>query len=158
AALDQVSNRANLLARFADLNIPADRLSLLGRADHLSFLRTYDQIDVALDAFPYNGGTTTVEALWQGVPVLTMDGDRWAARTSRSILTAAGLADWVAADLPSFIAKAAKLANAELAPMRAAQRARIAASPACDVASLCRELEELYVRETERKRILDSAH
>jgi predicted O-linked N-acetylglucosamine transferase (SPINDLY family) len=101
AALDHVSNRADLLARFAGLNIAAERLSLLGRADHMSFLRTYDQIDVALDAFPYNGGTTTVEALWQGVPVLTIDGDRWAARTSRSILTAAGLADWVAADLPS---------------------------------------------------------
>jgi predicted O-linked N-acetylglucosamine transferase (SPINDLY family) len=158
AALDHVSNRADLLARFAGLNIAAERLSLLGRADHMSFLRTYDQIDVALDAFPYNGGTTTVEALWQGVPVLTIDGDRWAARTSRSILTAAGLADWVAADLPSFVAKAAKLANAELAPMRAAQRGRIAASPACDVASLCRELEELYLRETEQKRILDSAY
>lgn len=158
AALDHVSNRADLLARFAALNIAANRLSLLGRADHMSFLRTYDQIDVALDVFPYNGGTTTVEALWQGVPVLTIDGERWAARTSRSILTAAGLADWVAADVPDFVAKAAKLANADLAPVRAAQRGRIAASPVCDVASLCRELEELYLRETEQKRILDSAH
>jgi protein O-GlcNAc transferase len=158
AAFDHVSNRANLLARFADLNIAADKLTLLGGADHMSFLRTYDQIDVALDAFPYNGGTTTVEALWQGVPVLTIDGDRWAARTSRSILTAAGLADWVAADLPGFVAKATEMATAKLAPMRAVQRSRIAASPACDVTSLCRELEELYLRETEQKRILDSSY
>jgi protein O-GlcNAc transferase len=152
AALDHVSNRANLLARFAGLSIAADRLTLLGGADHMSFLRTYDSIDVALDAFPYNGGTTTVEALWQGVPVLTIEGDRWVARTSRSILTAAGLSDWVAADLADFVAKANKLANAKLAPMRAVQRSRIAASPACDVTSLCRELEELYLRETERER------
>jgi protein O-GlcNAc transferase len=152
AALDHESNRADLLARFADLKIPAQRLTLLGSAEHLEFLRTYDQIDVALDAFPYNGGTTTAEALWQGVPVLTTNGDRWAGRTSRSILTAAGLSEWVAPDLPSLVRMAGALASAELAPARATQRARIAASPACDVVSLCRELEVLYWSETHRIR------
>lgn len=147
AALDQNSNRVDLLARFADLNIRADRLTLLGSAEHTEFLRTYEQIDIALDAFPYNGGTTTVEALWQGVPLLTTNGDRWAARTSRSILAAAGLSEWVAPDLPRFVEAAINLAHAELAPARSTQRARIAASPACDVVSLCRELERLYVSE-----------
>ena len=151
AALDHASNRADLLARFADLGIGPDRLSLLGRAEHLEFLRTYDQIDLALDAFPYNGGTTTAEALWQGVPVLTINGERWAGRTSRSILAAAGLADWVAADEPSFVAMAAALTQADLAPMRATQRRRIRESPACDVTALCRELEDLYMREAMRQ-------
>ena len=152
AALDHESNRADLLARFADRQIAAQRLTLLGSAEHLEFLRTYDQIDIALDAFPYNGGTTTAEALWQGVPVLTINGDRWAGRTSRSILAAAGLSEWVAPDLPSLVRMAVALAGAELAPARATQRARIAAGPACDVVSLCRELELLYWSEIHRIR------
>jgi predicted O-linked N-acetylglucosamine transferase (SPINDLY family) len=152
AALDQESNRADLLARFAELDIPAGRLTLKGSAEHTEFLRTYGQIDIALDAFPYNGGTTTVEALWQGVPLLTTNGDRWAGRTSRSILAAAGLSEWVAPDLAGFVDTAVKLAHADLAPARATQRERIAVSPACDVVSLCRELERLYVSETDRIR------
>jgi len=145
AALDQSSNRADLLSRFADLSIPAERLTLLGAAEHTEFLRTYDKIDIALDAFPYNGGTTTAEALWQGVPVLTMNGDRWAGRTSRSILNAAGLAEWVAADLPGFVGLGVRLAHTDLASARAGQRKRLAASPACDSAALCRELERVYL-------------
>ena len=152
AALDHESNRADLLARFAERQIPAQRLTLLGSAEHLEFLRTYDQIDIALDAFPYNGGTTTAEALWQGVPLLTINGDRWAGRTSRSLLAAAGLAEWVAPDVPSLVRIAVALAGAELAPLRATQRARIAASPACDVVALCRELELLYSSQTHRIR------
>ena len=152
AALDRESNRRDLLARFADLGIPMQRLTLLGAAEHFEFLRTYDQIDIALDAFPYNGGTTTAEALWQGVPLLTTQGDRWAGRTSRSLLAAAGLSEWVAPDLPSLVSTAAALAHTELAAVRAQQRARIAASPVCDQASLCRELELLYTSELQRIR------
>ena len=88
AALSDASNQAHLRSRFT--GIDADRITLLGRAPHEVFLATYDGIDVALDTFPYSGGTTTTEALWQGVPVLTLDGDRWAARTSASLLRAAG--------------------------------------------------------------------
>jgi predicted O-linked N-acetylglucosamine transferase (SPINDLY family) len=150
AALDHECNRAELLARFAERGILAQRLSLLGSAEHGEFLRTYDQIDIALDAFPYNGGTTTVEALWQGVPVLTTNGSRWSGRTSRTILNAAGLAAWVAPDMPSLVDLAATLARSELAPGRAAQRARLASSPACDVVALCRELECLYLAEYQR--------
>jgi predicted O-linked N-acetylglucosamine transferase (SPINDLY family) len=152
AALDRDCNRRELLARFAEREIPAQRLCLLGSAEHTEFLRTYDQIDIALDAFPYNGGTTTVEALWQGVPVLTTNGDRWAGRTSRSLLTAAGLGEWVAPDLPGLVDRAVRLARTDLAAQRAAQRAKIAASAACDVVGLCRELEDLYVSEHERRR------
>jgi predicted O-linked N-acetylglucosamine transferase (SPINDLY family) len=148
-ALDHASNRDALRARFAMHGIGADRLTLLGGAAHDAFLRSYDAVDIALDSFPYNGGTTTVEALWQGVPVLTTIGDRWAGRTSRSILMAAGLGEFVAADESALIALAAHLAAdpAALAERRARQRQALAASPAADPARLCRELEAIYREE-----------
>ncbi len=149
--LDEASNREALLARFARHGITADRLILEGTAEHLAFLRTYDRVDIALDTFPYNGGTTTAEALWQGVPVLTCNGDRWAGRTSRSLLLAAGLGEFVAADQARFEAMAIALAAApdtpaRLASLRAGMRRHLQASSACDVATLCRSLEALYLR------------
>jgi protein O-GlcNAc transferase len=119
-------------------------------AEHFEFLRTYDRVDVALDTFPYNGGTTTAEALWQGVPVLTYNGDRWAGRTSRSLLLAGGLGEFVAVDQPGFEAAAIALANApdtprRLAVLRAGMRDRLRTSAACDVTKLCRSLETLYL-------------
>lgn len=145
-ALDRDCNRAELAARFAARGIEAERLTLEGGAEHDAFLRTYDRIDIVLDAFPYNGGTTTVEAIWQGAPLLSFNGDRWASRTSRSILLAAGLGEFAAADEAGFVALAIRmgLAPGALAGPRATQRARIAATPAFDGAHLCRELEEIY--------------
>ena len=145
-ALDRTSNRDDLLARFEAEGVGAGRIALEGSGTHEDFLATYSRIDLALDSFPYNGGTTTAEALWQGVPVLTMMGDRWAGRTSGSILMAAGLGEYIAADLPGFVELAARLARdpRTLAARRAGQRAALAASPACDPAALCRELEAIY--------------
>jgi predicted O-linked N-acetylglucosamine transferase (SPINDLY family) len=120
-----------------------------GGGDHFDFLRTYDRIDIALDAFPYNGGTSTAEALWQGVPLLTFNGDRWASRTSRSILMAAGLDDWVAGDRPGFEATAIRLGLAPdgLAAIRSGLRAKVATSAACDTVALCRALEAICLDE-----------
>ena len=147
--LDEPSNRNHLRARFANLGVAAERIDLEGGAAHVDFLRSYDRIDIALDTFPYNGGTTTTEALWQGVPVLTYAGDRWVARTSASLLRAAGLDAWVARDEEDLLANASALARdpatpARLAALRAGMRARLAASAACDTAGLCRELEQIY--------------
>lgn len=149
SSFGDASNRAAIAARFALHGIAAERLAMDTPAPHLEFLATYDRIDIALDAFPYNGGTTTTEALWQGVPVLAFDGDRWAARTSRSLLLAAGLGDWVARDAEDYVARAIAIGcdaatPARLAALRAGMRDRLAASPACDVAGLCRALEAIY--------------
>ena len=148
-ALGEASNRVALTARFVRHGVSADRLLLFGGAEHFDFLRGYEDIDVALDTFPYNGGTTTTEALWQGVPVLTFNGDRWASRTSRSLLLAAGLPGWVAATERQYVEQAVALAQQEstpamLAQMRHGMRTRLRASAACDSATLCRALEELY--------------
>ena len=147
--LAEPSNRDHLRARLVARGVAGERVDLEGGAAHVDFLRSYDRIDIALDTFPYNGGTTTTEALWQGVPVLTYVGDRWVARTSASLLRAAGLDDWVARDEADLVAKASALARdpaapARLAALRAGMRARLAASAACDTAGLCQALEQIY--------------
>src|SRR5262249_28159630 len=149
ATLADPSSRAHLLARFANRGIEPERLCLEGGANHFEFLQSYDRVDIALDTFPYNGGTTTTEALWQGVPVLTYAGDRWAARTSASLLHAAGLDAWIARDEDDLVAKAAALAHDPATPiflanLRAGMRAHLSASAACDTAGLCPELEHVY--------------
>ena len=149
STLAEPSNRDHLRARLADRGVARERVDLEGGAAHFDFLQSYDRIDIALDTFPYNGGTTTTEALWQGVPVLTYVGDRWVARTSASLLRAAGLDDWVARDEDDLLAKASALARdrttpARLAALRAGTRARLAASAACDTVGLCRALEQIY--------------
>ena len=123
--------------------MPPDRLALAAGAEHFEFLRGYDQVDMALDTFPYNGGTTTAEALWQGVPVLTFNGDRWARRTRVSLLRAAGLDEWVAADVAGFDKRRVALRSLANTPGRcmaalpARMRERLGASAAWDVARHC---------------------
>jgi protein O-GlcNAc transferase len=147
--LDRASNRANVMARFRANGIDATRVTLEGGGPHDAFLRTYDRIDIALDTFPYSGATTTAEAIWQGVPVLTFNGDRWAARTSRSILFAAGEHEWVTSDQDGFEALAISMGRSpeSLIPIRAGLRAKVASSPACDTKGLCRALEAIYQEE-----------
>jgi protein O-GlcNAc transferase len=148
-ALGNASNRVSLYERFRQKGVQPERLLLEGPAEHYRFLEAYAKVDVALDTFPYNGGTTTTEALWAGVPVLSFNGDRWVGRTSRTLLLAAGLKDWCLADLNSYLDKAVALASSpdtpgELTTLRKTMRARLRASPVCDSAGLCRALERLY--------------
>lgn len=138
-----------LLERLVARGVDVGRVRLAGGDEHFAYLAAYGEVDVALDTFPYNGGTTTTEALWQGVPVIAFGGDRWAARTSLSLLRAAGLEEWVAGDVGGYVEQAVAVARdpatpARLAGMRAAMRERLAASGACDVAGLCRSLEAIY--------------
>jgi predicted O-linked N-acetylglucosamine transferase (SPINDLY family) len=149
-ALESACNREHLLARFETCGIARDRLELLGPADHAEFLRYYDRIDVALDAFPYNGGTTTMEAIWQGVPVLTFNGDRWASRTSQTLLYRAGLGDWVMSSVDTYVDRAIALARdrAEwgmLADIRGSMREQVKQSSACDVTRLARCMERVFL-------------
>jgi predicted O-linked N-acetylglucosamine transferase (SPINDLY family) len=148
--LGQPEARAFVLGLFGRSGVPADRLWLEGPADHYDFLGRYADIDLALDTFPYNGGTTTMEALWQGVPVFTFSGDRWAARISASLLREAGLPDFVAPDLESYVARATALAHdpdtpGRLDELRRGLRDRLCAAPACDAARFARDMEEVYV-------------
>src|SRR5277367_2389544 len=137
------------MGRFDRHGIAAERLLLEGRDEHYEFLGAYGRIDVALDTFPYNGGTTTMEALWQGVPVLTFNGDRWASRTSRTLVLAAGLEEWDVPSREDYVENAVALAisletPARLTALRSGMRARLLDSRACDSQGFCRELEQHY--------------
>jgi len=140
---------------FARFGVPPERVDLDGPAEHFTFLGRYDDIDVALDTFPYNGGTTTMEAVWQGVPVLTFTGDRWAARISTSLLMEADLADFVAADLEGYVARAIALAHDpdtpfRLGELRRSMRDRLRAASACDVRGFARNMESEYLKMTRK--------
>ncbi|HTD59753.1 MAG TPA: tetratricopeptide repeat protein [Gemmatimonadaceae bacterium] len=125
---------------------PDGRVRLDGPSDHYDFLKTYDEIDIALDTFPYNGGTTTTEAIWQGVPVVTFWGDRWVARTSASILRAGGLGELVRRDVDDYVAYAILLSQqpAKRAELRLTMRDRLASSPVCDTPGFARHMEQIY--------------
>lgn len=129
--------RQRLVERFARHGIAAERLDLRPHApERAAHLAAYGEIDVALDTLPYNGATTSCEALWMGVPVVTLAGDRHAARVGASLLTAAGLPQLIAADSDEFRRIATGLAkdSEALATMRAGLRAKLASSALCDAA------------------------
>jgi predicted O-linked N-acetylglucosamine transferase (SPINDLY family) len=110
--LTDADTRKRYLQLFAEHGITADRLEIHGwlpvQSDHL---KLYHSIDIGLDPFPYNGTTTTCEALWMGVPVVTLCGNRHAARVGASIMHQMGLPELVAHSTEEYIALAVSLAN-----------------------------------------------
>ena len=99
----------NVLAHFTARGIEAGRILFAPvRGAHMPY---YNQIDISLDPFPHVGGTTTCETLWMGVPVITLVGPAFYERLSYSNLSNAGLGEWCASDVPSYIAKAVALAR-----------------------------------------------
>ena len=144
-AMAAEGNRASLLERFAAHGVDPARITLEAGAPHYDYLASYSRVDVALDPYPYNGGTTTCEALWQGVPVLSVDGDRWAARQGASLLRAAGLDGLVARDEDDYVARAIELGQG-FDDERATMRERLAASPMMDTTAFARAMESVYRR------------
>ncbi len=145
-ALAEEGTRALTIARFGAHGITPDRLTLFGWVpEDAGHLATYARIDIALDTFPYSGTTTTCEALWMGVPVLTLAGATHASRVSASLLTTVGLTDWICETPEAFVARAALSADfTMLATLRAELRDRVASSPLCDGAGYAAAVEAAY--------------
>ncbi|MCE2946390.1 MAG: tetratricopeptide repeat protein [bacterium] len=111
-SLEQAGVQARLRAAFAARGIDPDRLQFLPREPGIAtHLARYAGIDVALDTYPYHGTTTTCEALWMGVPVISLAGDRHASRVGASLLAAAGCPQWSVQDEAGFIAAAREAAR-----------------------------------------------
>jgi len=136
-----------LIEQFQNLGISKERLSLMGfiksKADHF---KLYNQIDIALDTFPYNGTTTTCEALWMGVPVLTLKGDIHCSRVGYSILNCIGLPELTTETIDKYISKAVDLANNidELKHYRRNIRSMMQGSPLMDAEGFTHRLEKEY--------------
>ena len=140
--------KARIVAAFAGRGVDGEnRVRLMGHehspVDHL---QTYNRIDIALDTFPYNGTTTTCEALWMGTPVVTFEGRTHAGRVGASILTHAGLTELLAKDRRGYIERAVALGKDldALAGVRRGLRERFASSAVMDAGRLARGLERLY--------------
>jgi protein O-GlcNAc transferase len=144
--LAEASAQARLAARFAAAGIdPARILPIAFDPAVQNHIARYSGIDIALDTTPYNGTTTTCEALWMGVPVVTLVGRRHAARVGASLLTQIGAGDWIAQDADAFVRIAAGLVRdpQRLASIRQDLRRRMLASPLCDGVRLARQIEAL---------------
>jgi len=132
--LDQPHVQARLRERFAAAGVAPARVTLEGAAPHVELLASYQRVDVALDTWPYSGGLTTCEALWMGVPVITLPGSTFAGRHALSHLSNVGLRGTIARQRDEYIALAVGWAEdrPRLARTRAELRATMAASPLCD--------------------------
>lgn len=142
--LAEEATRRSVEEQFAAHGIGAHRLVLEPGCPHRELLSHYARVDVALDPFPYNGGTTTCEALAQGAPVVTLRGGHFVSRVGATILRHAGLAEWIAEDPAQYAALALQLAAAARRRDRAELIAHVAASPLADVASFTRHLEAAF--------------
>jgi predicted O-linked N-acetylglucosamine transferase (SPINDLY family) len=130
-AFDDADVRAAFAARFSAEGVAADRLDFAGfTAEPDDYLAAYHGVDIALDAMPFNGGTTSYEAIWMGVPVLTLAGDILMARQTASLMAAIGHAEFVTESKEAFVNKAFALSQeiGRLADIRAGLRAAAAAT------------------------------
>ena len=142
-SLADPSLQERLRAAFGRGGIAPDRIRFEGHEPHAAMLRRYDAVDVALDPFPFCGGLTTAEAMWMGVPVVTLPGRRVASRQSHALTRAAGFAGWSATSEEDYVARASDLARDEAgrAALRRSARATMRASALCDLPRFSRALE-----------------
>ena len=132
---------------FSERGIDPGRIEVAGKSpDHRGLLDRYGEIDIALDTFPYGGTTTTAEALWMGVPVVTLVRGGFVGRTGSSILRAVGLGELTASDEGGYVEKARALAEdrGRLAALRATLREKMRISPLCGMQAFTRDVENLF--------------
>jgi predicted O-linked N-acetylglucosamine transferase (SPINDLY family) len=148
--LGVASGRAedDLLKDLANAGVAAPRITVVPFLPVQDYFRWFDAVDIALDTTPYSGGTTTCDALWMGVPVVTVPGSRPASRSAASILATVGLAEWIAATPEDFVRIALGGARdpEALAQVRGSLRQRMRASPLMDEQQFVRDLEGAYRR------------
>lgn len=161
-SLKDMAVQARFSALFAAQGIALNRLIFRGPNALADMMQEYGDIDIALDPTPYNGGTTTHQALWMGVPVVTLAGGNFVSRMGASFMKTLGQPDWVARDEAEYVAIAVRLAGDHLAlrGQRALLRDKMAASPMCDIQGYTKHFEALLqqmwlnYRETKELRVI----
>lgn len=131
------------LKKLLDLGFSEERLHFHGASSYRDYLQAHREVDIVLDTFPFPGGTTTVDALWMGVPTLTMVFEGMLSRQGQQLLSAAGLEDWVCFDWNAYLGKAFYWASADHWPqlneLRLGLREKVAASPVFDTETFARD-------------------
>ncbi len=142
AGLDKTEFQQQITKRFAGHGVAAQRLEMLPRRTATQYL-IYHRIDIALDPTPCNGGTTTFDLLWMGLPLVTLRGDSFVSRMGETLLRALGRAEWVAPDEQAYVRVACELAadTARLNRDRLLQRARMESSPLMDEVAFARHFK-----------------
>ncbi|MFC5357974.1 tetratricopeptide repeat protein [Azospirillum himalayense] len=146
-AFNDPPTRARYLQRFAGHGVDPGRVDLLPPMDGVdAHLRAYGRIDIGLDPFPYNGTTTTCEALWMGVPVITLAGGHHVARAGASLLSQCGLAEFIATDEDGYVEAAVALAGdtERLVALRGGMRERMEGSALNDHRGFAAAVEAAY--------------
>jgi predicted O-linked N-acetylglucosamine transferase (SPINDLY family) len=143
--IDNPVFRSETESRFAKLGIPVERLILIPRKKGNQYV-LYNRIDVALDPFPCNGGTTSLDTVWMGVPFVTLAGKHFSSRLGVTVLTNAGLPELIAHSEDDYlnIATALALDYARLKTIRAGLRERVKVSPLMDAPRFTAHLEQAY--------------
>ncbi len=146
--------RSDVLDRLYRFGVDADRVIVHGRLPFDRHLALYGEMDIALDTFPYHGTTTTVEALWMGVPVISLEGTTHVSRVGSSLLGRLGLNDLIARNGEDYVQKARDLASdlRRLVLLRQGMRERIRASPLVQAERLTAELEHVFMNMLEQAR------
>jgi len=134
------SHRATAFERLKHAGVDPDRLSMIARMSRSHYFETYDRIDIGLDPFPYGGGTTTLDALWTGVPVVSLAGQTAVGRGGVSILSNLGMPRWIAGDVSEYVRAAGEIADNRFD--RLALREQLRSSPLMDEQRFAREFED----------------
>jgi predicted O-linked N-acetylglucosamine transferase (SPINDLY family) len=138
--------QARIRRNFTRQGIDGKRIQFDGASQHVDMLRQYGEVDIALDPFPFCGGLTSCEALWMGVPIVTLAGSRPFSRQTHAILHAIGRPEWSAGSADEYVKIAARLSgdSQELGRVRRGLRQQMLASPLCDGPGFARSLERVY--------------
>jgi predicted O-linked N-acetylglucosamine transferase (SPINDLY family) len=140
--------RERVMKRAAELGLDPARVDWQGRDTGFGYFRSYGSIDLALDPFPYGGGATTCDAMWMGVPTVTLTGDRFMSRIGGSLMQQGNLGQFVASSPEEYVGIAVDWASRveELARLRQDMRAMLKAAPLLDQHGFMRGLEAEYRR------------
>ncbi|MDR0499487.1 MAG: tetratricopeptide repeat protein [Holophagales bacterium] len=143
---DVGEHRNNFVNKFTDNGIDPSRIQFIGKQSYLKYFQEYNNIDIGLDPFPWNGGTTTCDALWMGVPVISLRGNTAVGRGGASILSNAGLFDFIANSRQEYIDTAKKICSDLnlLASIRAGLREKMRQSVLMNGNKFASEMEQIF--------------
>jgi cephalosporin hydroxylase len=134
--------------QFTSRGVPREQVEFRGKVSSAAYFETYNEIDLGLDPFPYNGGTTSYDSIWMGVPFVTWPGEHLSARMGRAILRNVGLDELIAQDADAYVDIAVSLAHdhERLKALRGNLRERMVQSPLLDAPRFARGLEDAFRR------------